>query len=77
MNDYTVIATYQTPADAQPVYSQAFSAAIARTLSEWQELTDRVVAFDRILRCLRQSRHIAHAAYGLTRKGSQGWRRQR
>lgn len=23
----------------------------------------------------KQARHIAHAAYGLTRKGSQGWRR--
>ena len=74
MNDYTVIATYQTPADKQPVYSQAFSEAIARTLGEWQELADRVVAFDRIMCRFRQARHIAHAAYGLTRKGSQGWR---
>lgn len=49
--------------------------ALKPTHAEYHILAIRIKAFERATLNYKRARHIAHAAYGLRRKGSQGWRR--
>ena len=46
------------------------------TSYSWQALCITAHAFEREERNYKRARHIAHAAYGLVRRGSQGWRKR-
>lgn len=61
--------------DPAPTYEQ-FAVAFTALLPALRDLHTATLRFVPVMRKYRRARHIAHAAYGLVRRGSQGWRKR-